>query len=230
MKVIYIKSYKKKILILSLALLLWIGIFLSSNILFNNSLLLKITINNDLTFSYPFAMQIDNIYFNEHLNVNSIQTNMSIKKPLAQKFSNFNSINGKFSFEYPSIFTINQQELSGSDILYHIDFYNSLIKSHGFVQVWSISTKVKEFLDKSRSTSQVNFTQFESKPITVNKLNGYYWSYTSLNKDNKKFKGNEIFLENDSKMYRISYFVPEEAWDKNESNVFWGIVNSFKIN
>ena len=204
--------------------------FLASNIVFNNSLLLRITINDDLTFSYPFAMQIDNIYFNEQLASSSIQTNMSIKKPLAQKFSNFNSISGKFSFNYPSILTIEQKEFSGSDILYHIYYYNSLIKSHGFVQVWSLSTTVKEFLDKSLSTSQVTFTHFESKPIIINNIKGFYWSYSSLGKDGKTYKSNEVFLDKDGKMYRISYFVPEEAWDKNESSVFWGIVNSFKTN
>ncbi|GAE89161.1 membrane-associated protein [Acetivibrio straminisolvens JCM 21531] len=48
--------------------------------------------------------------------------------------------------------------------------------------------------------------------------------------DNKSYKGNEVFLKKDDKMYRISYFVPERLWSKNESKLFESIVSSFKTN
>mgnify|MGYP005839701235 CR=1 FL=1 len=228
MKILFITNYKRKIFILCFIFTFWVTMYLLSEVISNNSLVLNITINNDLTFSYPFALQVDNIYFNEQLNKNYVETNSTFNKPSAQKFSSYNSIKGKFSFNYPSILTLSQQDFTGSDILYHVDFYNKSKNAHGFVQVWNLPYPVKEFLDKSKAASTQNYKYFEEKSVSVNNLPGYYWTYSSNGNDGKVYKGNEVFLQKNNRMYRISYFVPDVSWDKSQSNIFWSIVNSFK--
>lgn len=228
MHVIFIRNYKGKAFIALIIALLWILTFMLSDLFMNTAMAMKVTINNHLTFSYPFNTQVVNIYYNENIDGNIIQTNSTFKKPVATKFSSYKSIQGKFSFQYPSAFILNEKDFMGSDILYHIDFLNKAQNAHGFVQVWNLPYDLKNFLESSKSNSLQTFKYFESKEITVNGLPGYYWDYVSVGSDGKSYKASEVFFKKDDKMYRISYFVPENLWSKAQSDIFWTMVNSLK--
>lgn len=214
---------------LGLFILLWVSMFMLSNFLMHNTMALQVTINDYLTFSYPFNLQVVNVYYNEHLDTNAIQTNTNFKKPLTQKFTNYNSVKGHFSFQYPSAFSLNEQDFVGSEILYHIDFADrSQTNAHGFVQVWNLPYNLKDFLERSKTTSSQNYEYFQSTPIKVNNNPGYLWDYAVIGKDGKNTKASEVFFKKDNRMYRISYFVPEGLWNKTQSDVFWKMVSSFK--
>lgn len=228
MYVVFIKNYKKKALFSCLILTLWVFAYLLTNIIINNSFLLRITINNCLTFSCPFNFNVDNIYINEQYGGRTIETSLPFNKPRTEKFTKFTSPEGNFSFDYPSIFTLSQQEFAGSEILYHIDLKSKSSPIHGFVQVWNLPHPLKEFLDQSKSASQLQYKSFNSIPVSVNNLQGYFWDYSFLSNSGNSIKGNEVFLQKDETMYRISYFVPEELWGKEQSETFWKIVKSFK--
>lgn len=228
MKIFFIRNYKRKLIMSCLVLALWVTMFFLTDFFIHNSLIFNITINNCLSFSYPLTFEVSSIYINEQMKDNAVKTNYSFRKPVSQMFSTYKSIKGKFSFSYPSIFTLSQQDFSGSDILYHIDFHDKPQTSHGFVQVWNLPYSLKEFLDKSKAASLQNYKYFSSNPITVNGLPGYYWSYSVLGNDGKYIKGSEVFFKKGNLMYRISYFVPESSWNKTQQNIYWNIVNSFK--
>jgi len=199
-----------------------------SGLIIKNSLLMKVTINNFLTFSFPLEFQIDYIYINEQAANKEIEVNSTFVKPVARKFSNYKSIEGHFSFDYPSSFDLNQKSFSGSDILYHIDFQNKSLNVHGFVQVWNLPFALEEFLKKSKENSTQSYKYFSEKAISVHDLPGFFWDYAVLGNDNKYYKGQEVFLKKGSNMYRIAYFTPESEWSKSHSDIFWGMVNSFK--
>lgn len=229
MYIIFIKNYKRKILILSSVLALGIIVFFLVSSFIQHSLIFKITINNYLTFSYPLSLRVDNIYIHEQYEANSIETNLTLRKPITQNFSSYQSLKGKFSFNYPSIFTLSQEDFGGSDILYHIDFKSKAEKNvHGFVQVWNMPYSLSEFLERSKSSSIQTFKEFTSSQILVNNLPGYLWEYIVVGNDDTNYKGMEVFFKKGDRMYRISYFVPENLWNKSQSDMFWGIVNSFK--
>lgn len=228
MFIIIVKNYKKRVVLFFSILILWISMFILSNFFLNNSLIYKVTINNSLSFSYPIDFIVENIYVNEQLSNSIVETNSSSKKPVAQGFTNFKSAEGRFSFNYPSLFQLNHGAYLGSDILYHIDFHDKPKTIHGFIQVWHLPYSLSEFLEKSKSTSSQNFTYFNSKQVKVNNFPGYLWDYEVRGNNGKYYKGSEVFFKNNSKMYRISYFVPKELWNKTQSDIFWSMVNSFK--
>ncbi len=228
MYVVYIKNYKKKALLSCCILAVWALALLIFGVLLNSSLIFSVTINKFLTFSYPLSFQVDHIYINEHYGDSIIETSAPFSKPRPEKFSSFTSIEGKFSFDYPSVFSLNRQEFTGTEILYHIGFKSKSNPTHGFVQVWNLPHSLEDFLYKAESASGLNFKDFNSKSIIVNKLPGYLWEYSFLNRDGHYFKGNEVFLKRDDTMYRISYFIPEESWNKEQSDIFLSIVRSFK--
>lgn len=228
MFIIYVSSYKKKIAVSGIIFLLWVFMFFAADFIVNNSLIFKVTINNCLSFSYPYSIQLDGIYLKDRLESNAIEANSSYRKPIAQKFTNYNSLKGKFSFNYPSAFTIQQKDFPGSDILYHIDFHNAEKTAHGFVQVWNLPYPLKDFLEQSKSVSKQNFKSFVSKPIYVNNEPGYLWDYVVKVKDGTYYKGMEVFFQKDGRMYRISYFIPAKLWNKTQSKIFWNMVYSFK--
>jgi len=194
---------------------------------FSKSLIMNLTINNYLSFSYPLKYTVENIYVSSALDDNSIQTSLSFKKPATQKFSDYKSIKGNFSFSYPSLFELSEKEFEGAEILYHIDFADKAKSVHGLVQVWSLQDSLGDFLNNSKSLSEQNFKYFNSSALSLNGNKGYYWDYIiATNKDN--YKASEVFLEKNNRVYRISYFVPRKKWDKYHEDIFWGIVKSFK--
>lgn len=229
MHVIFIANYKRKALLSGIILSGWILLFTVFGITLNNNLSYNITIDNFLTFTYPFEMQVDNVFINKQFELGTIETSLPYNRSHTQKFSSFTSLEGKFSFEYPSVFSLGRQEFPGSEILYHIDFKSKTSPVNGFVQVWNLPYTLEEFLEQSKSTSQLNFTSFNSKPVFINGLSGYLWDYSFLSGSGSNIKGNEVFLQKEKKMYRISYFVPWELWTKEQEETFRKIVDSFKI-
>ncbi|MGI6778720.1 MAG: PsbP-related protein [Acetivibrionales bacterium] len=209
-------------------LLLWLFMFLISDIIIESQLAFNIIIDDYLVFSYPISYQVDNIFVSSYLKENTIETNISLKKPEKQEFSSYKSLKGKFSFNYPSAFYLDEKEFSGTDILYHIDFREQSKETFGFVQVWNLPYDLKDFLEKSKQSSTLNYKYFEAKSIKVNGLPGYYWNYSLQSGDDKYYKGNEVFLSKGDLMYRISFFMPENNWNKNQSKIFWRMVKSFK--
>ncbi|MCX7710668.1 MAG: hypothetical protein N2484_12575 [Clostridia bacterium] len=229
MYVVYIRNYKRKMIFTGLILALGIFLMAASGFLLNYSLLFNVTINDFLKFSYPVSYKVDNIYINESLSPSSIETNAAFKRPLSEQFSTYNSLKGKFSFNYPSAFMLNQEYFTGSDILYHIDYHDKDNTSHGFVQVWNLPYSLEDYLENSKKVSNLNYKYFNSKPITVNGVQGFYWDYAVIGDDGVPYKSAEVFLQKGEKMYRISYFTRESLWTREKQDIFWRMVNSFKV-
>ncbi len=228
MYIIYVKNYKKRLCLFLLVLALWIVLFFLSGFILENSLLFNVTINDCLEFSYPVAFDVNNIYVNDKLPLDTVQTSSSFKKALRENFSSYKNLNGRFSFSYPSAFVLNQENFSGGEILYHIDFHDKTAIHRGFVQVWDLPYPLEEFLENSKSASLQTFKYFSSKKITVNGLEGYFWDYSSSGGNGKYYKSSEVFLKKGQRMYRISYFVPEDLWNDEQEKIFWHMVSSFK--
>jgi hypothetical protein len=232
LKIVFISSYKKKMLILILILSLWISMFFISDYFYNNSLVLNVIINRYISFSHPLAFELDNIYINENYDTGpegiAVETSGFFKKPRELKFKSYESAEGKFSFKYPSSFILSLKEFPGSDILYHVGFHSKDNVSQGFVQVWNMPYSIEEFLTSSKENSLQTYKYFTSKPVLIDNIPGYHWDYAVLSDDGKYHKGNEVFFKKDSLMYRLSYFTPENLWNNSQSRIFWSMVKSFK--
>lgn len=229
MYVIFVRSYRKKLLIAGVFLLLCLLAAMAAGLFMQNRLSYTVTINDSVSFSYPLAFDIGNVYLNEQKEEASIQTNINFRKPLLQKFNSYNSLNGKFSFDYPSLFTVSEKTFAGSDILYHVELENKKARSHGFVQVWNLTHPLESFLKASFETSRQVFKDFKSRTVAVGELPGYYWDYSVLGSDGVCYKALEVFLSREDQMYRISYFCPEGVWNEEQEQTFWDMAASIRL-
>ncbi|HOQ01154.1 MAG TPA: PsbP-related protein [Acetivibrio clariflavus] len=202
--------------------------FFAASIFVSRTFAYNLTVNDYLSFSYPLQYTIEDIFINEKVQGNTIETNYNIAHHIPQKFSTYKSIEGKFSFDYPTAFDLKEQYFSGAEILYHIGFKDKTKPIHGFIQVWNLPYSLEEFLEKSKASSMQNFLNFTSQQITVDSSRGVFWKYSILTDNNMNYRGLEVFWKKGDKMYRISYFVPENLWDEKEYETFLKIVNSFK--
>jgi len=229
LKVLYIHDIRRKIILFFVVIAFWLLLISISQYLINRLFLYTISIDDIISFSHPAFLQIDDIYIKDFypgvVRTSSPSVNFS-----TDEFLSYSSLKGKFSFEYPSAFSIDEKDFSGCDILYHIDFHDKAENIHGFIQVWNIYQSLEEFLESSKKLSQQNFSYFKSSPVSSNYMKGFFWDYSITTGESKHIKGNEVFLENDGKMYRISLFVPEISWNKKLSKVFWDMVKSLKVN
>lgn len=245
MRIFIVGNYKSKLRILFIAISVWLLLFVFCSHIFDNALMFSIVIDPFIEFSYPYGLVIERIFVNEKLeNVmdyksyppnnnwiiseNSMAAFFGTPKPRTIRFTNFKSLKWNFSFDYPSAFVLDEKTFSGGDILYHIDFHDKSNTSHGFLQVWKITSGLNEFLKKSMELSVEIYKYFKSEKIEINGVGGYMWDYAVLS-ENGFYKGSEVFLKKDGLVYRLSYFVPESKWDKTQSRLFLKMVRSLKI-
>lgn len=226
MRYIIITNYKRKLLIVLTILLLWALIIVGTGLALNETVRYTFTVNSQLSFSCPAAFKISNIYSKDNNSAPYIEASNSKYK----SFVDFKSAEDGFEFSYPSGYKIEEKNFPGTEILYHVDFQSKQDKSKGgYVQVWNIPYSLEKFLDESKQASMIDFISFSSKNIEVNYLKGYIWEYT-FRGASENYKALEIFLSKDSKVYQISYHMPEKSFNNDETKLFWNIVDSLKVN
>ncbi|HEY5583920.1 MAG TPA: hypothetical protein VIK78_05445 [Ruminiclostridium sp.] len=223
---ILVTNFKKKLLLSFSILSLWVLIVVGTGVLIDETVKYTVTVNSNISFSYPATFSISNIFSKNDNAAPYLQASNSNYK----KFIDSRSSEAGFEISYPSIFEVNKQNFPGSEILYHIDFRNKQDKAKGgFVQVWSLPYSLEKFLEESKQSAMVDYIDFTTKKIKVNNLDGYFWEYTSKG-TSENYKALEAFLSKNSRIYRISYFMPEKEYNTNEYEIFWQIVNSLKVN
>lgn len=226
MYVINVRKYKRKLLILLGSVILWIIVMVGADYIYDSTVHYTLSINSNISFSYPASLTVTNIYSRFPDASPYITASNSSHK----SFIDFKSPEEGFEFKYPSVFKLDQQSFPGNEILYHIDFQNTQDKKYyGFVQVWNMPYPLEEFLESSKEASMNEFIEFTSEKIEVNGVKGYFWNYT-IEAANGKHKNLEVFLSKGSKLYRISYYVPAKNYTKKDYDMFFEMVNSFKIN
>ncbi|WP_024834094.1 hypothetical protein [Ruminiclostridium josui] len=219
-------SQRKKLILMIAFILFSIGIIYCVCISFYGNSYYTIAVNSQISFSYPLDFSIKNVYASDPASAPYIQANNSKYK----SFIDYKSPEDKFHFSYPSNFKLYQQAFPGSEILYHVDFQNKNDNFFtGFVQVWNLPYELSKFLEESKENSLSDFINFNSKEIEVNKMKGYFWEYT-VKSSNENYKTLEVFLSKDSRMYRISFYLPEKNYTDEDYDMFWKMVNSIKVN
>lgn len=222
---ILVTNYKKKLLLILSILLLWIFIFVGTGLLIDETVKFTITVNSHLSFSCPITINVSNFYSKYESSTPYLEASNSNYK----NFIDFKSDIEGLEFSYPSVFEINKQSFPGSEILYHIDFQNRQEKlKGGFVQVWSLPYSIEKFLENSKKSAMVDFINFSSKKFKSNNLEGYAWEY-NIKGSAENYKALEVFISKNSKLYRISYFIPEKSYNNDEYELYWNIVKSLKI-
>ncbi|HHV97491.1 MAG TPA: hypothetical protein GXX37_13680 [Clostridiaceae bacterium] len=228
MIVIIFKDIKKKVISSLVMVLLWATIYFSAGVIFQNIFMFNLSIGNLFSFSCPSHLEIHNIFINDRVD-DAITVSSNISQPERQKFSTYTSLKGKFSFKYPSAFSVIEKEFPGSEILYHIDFSDNQNVIHGLVQVWEIPYSLNDFLNNSKETSNLEFKSFKSAQVKVDDKDGYLWDYVIYSNDNNTYKALEYFFEKEGRIYRVSMFAPEAQWSKADENTFWKMVKSFEV-
>lgn len=228
MIVVFYKDIRNKLVVTLAVVFLWSVLYFGAGLIFKNLFISDLTVGNLFSFSCPSSLEIHNVFVNDQVD-DALTVSSNITEPESQKFSTYSSLMGKFSFKYPSAFTLDEQEFPGSEILYHIDFRDALNITHGLVQVWSIPYSLKDFLDKSKESSNMQFKSFNSIQAKVDEKDGYLWDYVAYSDDNSNYKALEYFFEKEGRVYRISLFAPETQWSKTDESTFWEIVKSFEV-
>ncbi|HEX2946462.1 MAG TPA: PsbP-related protein [Clostridia bacterium] len=228
MHVIVVGSFRKKLKNLTLIVAVWALLFMLGSYFIDNMLLFSIRVDSLAEFSYPYEIKVDDIWISDAY---ADKTQLSVfcpSEPKTREFTDFESVEGSFGFKYPSAFVIRPQSFTGGDVLYHIDFHDSEGKAHGFVQVWNLPGSLGDFLKKSIESSSNTYKFFNSNKVEINGVKGYRWDYSVLT-GSGYYRGAEVFLQRDGRMYRLSYFVPEKDWDRKQADLFEKMVQSFKI-
>jgi hypothetical protein len=228
MRIYVIGRFKRKLLFLFIFIAFWLMATYAAGIIFNNIMSNDVKIENVISFSSPAEMRVTNIYAMRHAD-DAIETNITLGRYSYMKYNNYESLSGNIAFDYPAGFLLTPLVIPGNEILYHIDFKDESNTYRGFIQVWNLSMPLQQFLDGSLKTSNIKFIDFKSGNAILDSMPGYIWEYSLKGNDGVVYKGIEIFAQDDQKMYRISYFVPEAKWNKSAASIFWKIVKSFKV-
>ena len=225
MNVFNVYGKKRKVLILFGSVLLWVVVMIGGNFIYDSTVHYTLSINSNISFSYPASLAVTNIYSSFPASAPYITVSNSSYK----SFVDYKVPEEGFEFKYPSIFKLDLQSFPGNEIIYHIDFQNTQDKKHyGFVQVWNMPNSPEQFLESSKEAATNELIDFTSKKIEVNGVKGYLWDYISESA-NEKYKNLEAFLSKGSKLYRLSYYTPVKSYTKKDYDTFLEMLSSFKI-
>jgi hypothetical protein len=119
-------------------------------------------------------------------------------------------------------------DFQGGEILYHIAFKDKENVAQGFVQVWTLEEDLETFLERSIAASHTLYKYFNVIKKESNGREGILWDYSAV-VGNGYIKGSEFFVKSGERMYRLSFFVPEERWDKRQKYIFENMLKSLKI-
>lgn len=229
MHIIIVRNYKRKIACLAAFIAFWALILVSADYFLDENLTLHITVDHHISFSYPLSMDISDIYINDRLSDVSIDTNYTFRKPAEHKFSALESTEEQCVFDCPTAIFMENRELPGNEILYHITFHDSTGKQQGFVQVWKLTEPVEQFLTQAKRASDGSAENFRTSRAGIGNTTGYLWNYSFLGEHRTYYKGSELFFKKDDRLYRFSYFVPENQWSWKQEKTFWKMAGSFKV-
>lgn len=136
--------------------------------------------------------------------------------------------NLNISYMLPAKWTTSVENFGGNEILYHNDFRTEDNSIWGFIEVWNKKQDLKTFLNVSKEVSekQNSIEQYTINEISIKNRKGYMIEYTLTNKENKKYKAIEYFLDHDNKFIRFSFYTNSESYTPNMRSVFKAIVET----
>lgn len=140
----------------------------------------------------------------------------------------YKALDNKLSYKLPAEWVTKEQKFSGQEILYHNDFKTNDSKIYGFVEVWSLSKDLKDFLEESKkiSSEQNLYKQYNISPIKINDRDGYLVSYTMITSSDIDYRGYEYFIKDSNKFFRFSFFMKASNFKENMPTVFKTIVQT----
>jgi hypothetical protein len=228
MKVLYITNIKRRLIRITLMSLIWLLLFIAGSSMFEHIMLFRICIEPYVEFSYPYGLTVEKIMFNQRYADPEAITAFSPSVPGTEQFTSYESVSGDFSFDYPSVFQLETLDFQGGEILYHIAFKDKENVAQGFVQVWTLEEDLETFLERSIAASHTVYKYFNVIKKESNGREGILWDYSAV-VGNGYIKGSEFFVKSGERMYRLSFFVPEEKWDKRQKYIFENMLKSLKI-
>lgn len=141
-------------------------------------------------------------------------------------------LNGRIKYKLPSEWYVKKQEVFGDEILCHTDFKSRDNKINGFFQVWKLNGNLETFLKNSKliSNKQNLYKSYSLKRLYLDGKKGYLLKYDITKEIGNSYIGQEYFWENGQEFYRFSFFVKENDFKQNMSDIFKTIAESLKYN
>lgn len=158
---------------------------------------------------------------------NKIKTTVFIQNNI-KSLKTYEGLNKKLSYKLPSLWTTNQLNATGGEIIYHNDFLANDIKLHGFVEVWNLNENLKSFLKKSKDISDMQNINhnYTINTIKVNNKSGYLVSYDAEVSLDSTYKAYEYFIESNDQFVRFSFFIKQEDFKENMPTIYNAIVQT----
>ncbi len=166
------------------------------------------------------------------LTVEVFKTNLEIGKVEKRGFEYYNVLDSSFQFALPDDWNTWEQNFSGGEIVYHLNFLSRNKKIHGFIQVWQMEKTLSQFLVESEKSSvdSKEYKLYNKKEITVNDRKGFLVQYERPNSKGSLYRSYDCFLQdNDNGIYRASFYMEKKHWKNYYTIIFNKIIKSFKI-
>ncbi len=118
-------------------------------------------------------------------------------------------------FNYPQGWLLRSETNYGGEIIETIHFTSPDRAAHGFVQVMVLAKPVQEYLQESQKNMAPGCDSLQVKQVTAGGNPGFLLSYKQ-GRGVSRTVAAEYFFEKNKKVYRFSYFYPEDCAEKYE--------------
>lgn len=142
----------------------------------------------------------------------------------------YNVLDDKLIYKLPSDWTTSYEKFGVGEILYHNNFTSKDGKITGSVEFLNTNGEIEDFINRNKTViAQSNkLKNYDIQKVKINKSDGYLVNYTAINNSNINHKCTEYFIETNSGIIRVSFFVIGSNFKENMPTIFRAIVETFK--
>lgn len=165
------------------------------------------------------------LWYNSSYKITPNAALSALSESSSQQYSDY-----VLEFSYPVGWQVEKMNISGNEVLHHVNYYDPAGSAHGFIQVWAASKPLKQFLNESLHSpaSSSKLQNFSMMPSRVGDKEGYLIAYERESKD-RVMVAREFFFTKYKRVYRVSLFVPKENWVSEKENVLKEMTASLKL-
>lgn len=134
------------------------------------------------------------------------------------------------TYQLPDTWKTSEKNFGANEITYHNEFSSADNVIYGYVQIWNLRQKdLRAFLEDSKTSSfsANRVRDYKYVPVKVNSYPAYLLTYNGSTASGNNFKAYEYFIEDNSKFFRIAFYVSADKFKENMPTIFEAIANTY---
>lgn len=145
------------------------------------------------------------------------------------KLKEYNDDNMRIVYKLPENWGNTEKNLNVEKVIYHSEFYDRESCIGGYIQLQSKNRELQDVVS-AFGEDKNKVQEYNYRPIKVNGYKGYLVKYKLQSfVDNKQMKFVQYYIESQGDRAVVTFYIPDEKYEKNFEKIFDVITDTIKF-